>query len=463
MNKWLSTGILVSSAALSSFPLLASDAPEYLRVREPISGSLEEVPSTTEGIGITPESWSEARAPFSLHPSVLLPKLREDYVQETGWSFVDDLIVSVRPRLYYFHSDQGEGGISEAFALGGALAVESGWLNDVLRVNLTGYTSQKLYGPADRDGSGLLAVGQRSYTVLGEAFAEIKVGPTSLFAGRTAINIPYINGQDIRMTPHTFEGIGFRSTALGNLQLGGGHLTKIKPRTSSTFIPMSEKAGIQGVDRGVSVVGLRYNFTDDYYIGIIEQYGWDMYNTIYVESDYLLQLSDDLSFRIGGQFTDQRAVGRKFLGSFNTQTAGAKAVLGYKGLIAAASFTWTAKGSDIMRPWGGTPSFNSSMIQDFDRAGEKSVRLSASYDLGFLGLNGFAASGAWILGDTPDRGSAASPDQREINFTIDYRPDMDPLRDFWLRVRYARNERDRDLGGSDREDFRVILNYNYSF
>ena len=52
--------------------------------------------------------------------------------------------------------------------------MESGWLNDFLRFGLTGYTSQKLYGPADRDGTGLLRQGQEGYTVLGQSFVELK-------------------------------------------------------------------------------------------------------------------------------------------------------------------------------------------------------------------------------------------------------------------------------------------------
>ncbi|MGB0416688.1 MAG: hypothetical protein ACPGKS_07555 [Coraliomargarita sp.] len=35
---------------------------------------------------------------------------------------------------------------------------------------------------------------------------------------------------------------------------------------------------------------------------------------------------------------------------------------------------------------------------------------------------GFAASLRWAYGDTPDSGTNASPDQRELDFNFDYYP-----------------------------------------
>ena len=48
----------------------------------------------------------------------------------------------------------------------------------------------------------------------------------------------------------------------------------------------------------------------------------------------------------------------------------------------------------------------------------------------------------------------------EIDATADYRIADGPLKDFWLRLRYAHNSRS-DQPASD--DFRVILNYTFTF
>lgn len=451
-------GLFISPASLK-----AADTPEYLKVENPVITSLEKVPSPTETIGYSPESWINQRTPFSGHPARLLPKLRDQYIPLTGSPFFDEIAVSVMPRFYYFHRDTENVGIAESAALGGALSLETGWWQDFLRFNLTGYTSQKLYGPEDRDGTTSLRKGQESYTVLGEAFAEIKTTALTARAGRTRIDMPYINAYDIRMTPNTFEGAGFAIHSIPNLQLGAAHISKIKFRNRSSFEPMSHRAGVTNADRGVSTIGIRYNFSDDHYVGAVNQYGWDMFNTFYTESDRLFQLSDDLSFRLGAQFTDQRSVGDDLAGSFSTQSGGVKAALEYQNLIASAGFVATSSGGDVLTPWGGSPTFRSSLISDEDRAGERAVKLGVSYGFDRWGLKGLAADVGYLYANTPDTGRDASPDEREYSATLDYRPQLKMFDSFWLRVRYAFNDRDSSLAGNDRADFRVILNYSYAF
>ena len=60
----------------------------------------------------------------------------------------------------------------------------------------------------------------------------------------------YINPQDNRMTPNTFEGV----TVGGKIdwvQYLAGYLWKIKPRNSDEFISMAEQAGAGSSDDGV--------------------------------------------------------------------------------------------------------------------------------------------------------------------------------------------------------------------
>jgi len=65
-----------------------------------------------------------------------------------------------------------------------------------------------LYAPEDRDGTLLLEPGQDGYTVLGEAFADIRIiDGLNLTIGRRGIDTPFINRNDSRMTPNTFEEI----------------------------------------------------------------------------------------------------------------------------------------------------------------------------------------------------------------------------------------------------------------
>ena len=76
----------------------------------------------------------------------------------------------VQLRTYYFDTESLTGAKSEAWAVGGWAGVRSPWWADMFQVGVLGYTSQKLYGPDDKDGTRLLMPGQRSFSVLGEAW-----------------------------------------------------------------------------------------------------------------------------------------------------------------------------------------------------------------------------------------------------------------------------------------------------
>jgi len=452
-------GVFIS---LNLFPVSRTfaDAPEYLEAEKPIPRSLKQTVSPTDRFGLHPEYNS---LKDMLIPTRAFSELRS-YFPPTGESFIDDTIFFVHPRAYYRRYDRGDGSISEAASLGGAFGFETGYWHNFMRVGVTGYTSQELYGPSERPGSDLLSRSQDSYTVLGEAFLEVKVvEETHLKLFRQRLHLPYINANDSRMTPNTFEAYTIHSTAIEKLRFGFSYIDRIKFRNSSDFESMSAFAGAPGTNRGVSVFGARYDFSDNFHTSLIEEYGWDTINTLYLETERFIAIDNDLSFKLRAQFTDQRSVGDEYLGSFDTQHAGIGGSLGYRSLIASVSLTWTSDNAAIIKPWGGSPSYNSVMISDFDRAGERSVRASLSHDFTDWGLKGVAASTSWVFGDTPDSGPAASSDQQEFNVTLDYRPPLKYLDNFWFRIRYAWNDLASLSGGEERSDFRVILNYSLAF
>src|SRR6266850_2977635 len=83
---------------------------------------------------------------------------------------------------------------------------------------------------AARYGTSLLQEGQRGYAVLGQLYARVK-----LFEGqflslyRQIYDTPYMNRNDSRMTPNTFEGYSLQGTLGGKdgepaLRYGGGEV-----------------------------------------------------------------------------------------------------------------------------------------------------------------------------------------------------------------------------------------------
>ena len=76
-------------------------------------------------------------------------------------ALVRDSVVDLHFRTYYFDR-QNPGDVTQAaWAAGGWVGYQSGWIAELLRVGVVGYTSQRLWGPLDKDGSGLLAPEQQ--------------------------------------------------------------------------------------------------------------------------------------------------------------------------------------------------------------------------------------------------------------------------------------------------------------
>ncbi len=121
--------------------------------------------------------------------------------------FFSDARLLFKTRTYYFYRDNFDASKNQAWAMGGSVAFESGWFMDRFKLGAEFFTSQRLFGPLDRDGTGLLETGQRHYNVLGQAYGILKLAERhKVSAFRQEYDLPYVNKNDSRMTLNTFEG-----------------------------------------------------------------------------------------------------------------------------------------------------------------------------------------------------------------------------------------------------------------
>jgi hypothetical protein len=408
-----------------------------------------------------PEYLAASREPAESASEEVSP-IEEPFVQPAGWRlaqhstepFFRDSIFSLEPRFYYRYLHDGNG-VSEAFAAGGALMLTSGWWRDTLQLGIGGYTTQPLATGRDPGATGLLRPDGDGLSVLGQVWGKLRVGAATATLFRQEIELPFINGDDTRMIPNMFEAYRLDIKPSDVFRLGFAYVTREKTKTSAEFRPMSEVAGVPGVDRGTSVVGFLLGAKDATYIGAVDELTWDLLNIAYVEASKTWRLSNGFELRGELQFIDQQSVGHELLGSFATQLYGASLIASYRSALLTVAFTSTADGSEILRPFGGVPAFNSLMISDFDGAGENSWGVGLSYDFARIGLTGVKAFANYAHGELP-----ANQHEDEIDGTIDYRIDRGPLKNFWLRLRYAHNAPSNQAAT---EDFRIILNYTFVF
>jgi hypothetical protein len=419
-----------------------------------------------------PDSVAEMHGPFQeafqlrVREQTLFPRLKR--ALQNLPPFLRDTTVSLRTRSYYLNRREVDSDIAEAWAIGGGLWVESGWFENVFAVGGELFTSQKLIGKKSRDGTELLKTGQKSYTVFGQAYAMLRYRDHRFTAYRQELNLPYVNKNDSRMTPATFEGYTLRGAIsaipkLEKLEYIGGYLTRMKRRDEDRFIHMSEAAGVPGTSsHGMAFGGLMITPFEGFALGAVDYYVEDTINIAYAKVDYLYGLTDEVGVRFQGQFSHQRSVGNDALtgSSFRTWIVGGRVAASYRNAILALGFSTTDDGAAIISPFGANPSFLSIMQRDFDRAGEDAWIVSLTYDfkrLGFEGLSAFANYAEGYGAINADMG-ASLPDRREIDVTLDYRVKKGLLRGFWLRLRASV----LDVDGEDRtsNEFRAIINYD---
>lgn len=367
-------------------------------------------------------------------------------------------------RSYYYDLDDFDGSEKESLAIGGWAGLKTGYFLDHVSFAATLYTSQHLYGDDSKDGGRLLATGQEGYTVLGEAYVDIRLmDDLNLYVGRKEFDTPYINSHDNRMTPNTFEAITLQGKAkLGEdgatLKYGLGYFDKIKERNEEDFVSMSEDAGAT-VDRGVFTAGGIYQ-KGDFSIGAIDYYSPDIINIAYAEAKLGVPVSDNFKPTFALQFTDQRSVGDDLLqgDSFSVQQVGFKADLPVGNALFTAAFTHNTDGADVREPWSGYVGYTSSQVEDFVRAGESAFLLKAGYSLPWI--SGLGASVAWAHGLDPDGADQFAQD--EIDFDVQWAPSKGVLKGLSLRFRYAIVE--QHGGAADYiNEIRVIGNYAINF
>jgi len=445
------------AALLLALAVSDAGAQEVNRGEAPTSDSVEDMNGAIEG-GFEEEEERESRFPILSRGIAKLP------------TFLRDTELHFLARTYYWNHWRADGSESLAWAVGGALEYRSGLLFDRFRFGAAMYTSQPIVAPDDKAGTGLLHPIQDGYTVLGQGYIEMEYGDgNSIKLYRQEVDLPYVNKNDTRMTPNTFEGYLVRGRKsdvrwLGDLSYTVGYIRKIRLRDENKFLFMSEAAGDPNGNDGMASATFAIKPRDNVTLGITNHFVNDAFNTFYIEGSHFRNLTEHLRLRLEGQFTWQSSTGSETsaAGSFDTWNLALRGAASWKGFIFTLAGAFTAQEETIQSPWGLWPGYLGLMVSDFDRAGESAVLVGLSYDFKYAGVPGFSAFMNYAVGfdakSVVGNNSSQISDQQEVDITLDYVFEEGIMKGVWLRTRGAW----RREGGAPRDDYqlRVILNYD---
>ncbi|PYN08403.1 MAG: hypothetical protein DME02_07955 [Candidatus Rokuibacteriota bacterium] len=192
-----------------------------------------------------PEPEQQLLTPSPPTPSGDIPLLKRFVPGLADWlkdqpAFIRDTSIKLHPRSFYFNRLNSNDTQNEAWAFGGWLDVQTGWLFDIFKLGATGYTSQPLYAPDETPGTLLLHDPfQESILTLGQAYAQFRYKEYALLtAYRQLVDEGYVNPADNRMIPNTFEGVTIKGE-LGPVGYNVGYLTAMKARDRHAFHDMA--------------------------------------------------------------------------------------------------------------------------------------------------------------------------------------------------------------------------------
>ena len=386
----------------------------------------------------------------------LFPKLRE-LLGELSPFFADSHF-DIRYRTYYLREDGTSGTLSEAWAMGGSLHYQSGWLADFFAVEAEGFTSQPIVAPEDRGGTLLLEPVQEGYTVLGIANGKLRYGDIVLTGYRQYLDLPYANRKDSRMTPQTFESITLAKRE-GELRFSTGYSWKIKQRDSDDFESFTEAIGL-AKDRGHAHGGAVWDPNENFHLGAIGGAVPDLFAGFYTEASFAHDFANGLEARVDSQFTHQWDVGEDLFGASldDTWNLGIRTAASYAGAVLRLGVSVTGSGSSIFSVYGTNPSYVDLMQRTFTRADEKALLASLSYDFSGIGVDGLTFIVNFVAGFDGEL-LGVRGDAQEVDATLDYRVPEGWFEGLWLRVRGSwLNE---ETAGRDGSDVRVILRYDF--
>lgn len=332
-------------------------------------------------------------------------------------AFFDDATFTLHLRSYLFDMSHNGDNNPAAWALGGWVGYQTGWIGEMLQFGVVGYTSQPLWAPTDRGGSLLLQPDQSEITTLGQAYAALRYEDQVLTLYRQLVNQPEVNPHDNRMVPNTYEGVSLAGY-FDAVSYYAAYLSRMKTRSSVDFVNMARIAGVDQ-DEPMYLGGLAFS----------KDKSFEARTSLYVVPNVLASSYTDGTWRHGetdgnnvsltGQFMIQSGVGEELMmgPGFESWMTGIMGQAKYGYVSVMAGYTANGSDNDWQSPFGDWPGYTNMVIGLFSRAEEQAVLLGATYDLAGIGVDGLTL-GAQVAFDTHVAQDRAR--WTEYDFSADY-------------------------------------------
>lgn len=400
------------------------------------------------------------------------PVLADDFGNELKRFLYDDATAALHFRSFYLDRTNPQPPNQAAWAGGGWVGYQTGWLYDALRAGAVEYTSQPLWAPASIDGTLLLLPGQYGFAVLGQAYVSLKAHDQVFTGYRQLVDELEVNPNDDRMIPNTFEAYALRGS-LGQVDYFAGYVAAMKKRNENEFLNMAASAGApQKYTAGMWLGRLTYTPQDNLQLRSSVYYVPDILTSNYNEVLWSYPLSDSVTVRLASNFMVQGSNGSNELtdAPFSTWSAGARSDVTWDWATFSAIYTQTGSAADYRTPYGRWIGYTKQITKDFDRANERAFQIGGTFDLGGVQVPGLSltANGTFGSNAIDPKTGANLPNNTEYDFDVEYKLLKSSFWPDWMKSLELRGRAaliDTSLNGVTIKttEFRVIVNYEIRF
>ncbi|MDD7806017.1 MAG: OprD family outer membrane porin [Endozoicomonas sp. (ex Botrylloides leachii)] len=410
--------------------------------------------------------------------------------------FLDDSTLDINLKNYYKNNkvkNKDVNGTSKDYsrsqwaqAIG--INFSSGYYYNLIGVDAAFYHSLKIRGDQDSTNGLLQTEDDGSVKGYGKTAYAVKINLMDYGVakyGRMFINTPLLNNTDSRALPSLTEGF-YGDVHFDALSLYGIIAIKENDIDQSGFDSYGYIDGNNNSEkRAVSIIGGNYDFGYGFSTNVAygkqkdfsERYFADAnYSTAFnsIGLDFGLQYgrnsahgkARDLLIAVGSSDTSQHAWGAKAQAHVGAATVGVNYTAIQKTDIGDYAVEWLAietGGSAFKGDGSGYFGYNSSQYSDFNRNGQKSWGINASYN--FEGIvNGLNLYGVYVRGKA-NPNSGYKWVEKEYNLGVSYHVPM--IEGLSAHVLYARNSQEdqglnsaNELADEVNTDTRVIVQYN---
>jgi len=334
-------------------------------------------------------------------------------------------------RLGYIWLDPEENDTKSTYdlALGGQLKFETASLYGVA-LGAAFYTSHSLLQPDEEDFNDELSSAKQHYDLLAEAFVNYSLKGFSIRAGRQLIDTPFADGDDIRMTPNTFEAV-VGAYECRDFSVTGGYLSEWQGPDAGyhhdadfdDMVPGSDGTWMLGGGYGSDLFEAGF-----WYYGVV-----DVVNVFYGDIIIPLALGESMALTLGAQIALQSdstndetyaEIGSRVEGNLY----GVMAEFSIAGITAVIAYDHASvdEGEALFGGFGGGPFFTNidTLVANEFAAGQNadSYILSLGYDLSETGAQGLSIGYTFghYKGGADAINSAANAEVEEHNFYVEY-------------------------------------------